>query len=202
MNQMSTCWLTLLSALLLTAGAKADDVVQFNRDVRPILSDHCFRCHGPDSTTREGDLRLDVEKSLFAERKDGAGAIVERGRPTGSSLYRRIVSTDPDERMPPPKAPSSVRQTVVGPLGGQKAVRERLTRTTLTSQLQAVPSSSIPTNCQRRAIHQRDTHSVGRSRCRHAGRFAVQLQPIVITGYAAGDHSVRQRFQFAVAGEL
>src|SRR5436190_4432581 len=84
------------------ADERAPPSIEFNRDVRPILSDHCFRCHGPDSTTREADLRLDVEKSLFAERKDGV--IVERGRPMSSPLYRRLVSTDPDEKMPPPKS--------------------------------------------------------------------------------------------------
>lgn len=77
----------------------ARDGVRFNRDVRSILADNCFQCHGPDSASREADLRLDTQEGLFAER-DGA-AIVVPGAPDGGELFRRISSDDPDERMPP-----------------------------------------------------------------------------------------------------
>jgi hypothetical protein len=90
----------VVSSRVGAADETAAGSIQFNRDVRPILADHCFRCHGPDSTTREAELRLDVEESLFAVRK--TGPIVERGKPLTSSLYRRILSTDPDVKMPPP----------------------------------------------------------------------------------------------------
>ncbi|MFM8537499.1 MAG: PSD1 and planctomycete cytochrome C domain-containing protein [Planctomycetaceae bacterium] len=74
------------------------DTVVFNRDIRPILSDHCFACHGPDGGKRQADLRLDDRASALA-----AGAIVP-GRPEESGLVARIRSLDPDLVMPPPEA--------------------------------------------------------------------------------------------------
>ena len=72
--------------------------VEFNRDVRPILSDNCFLCHGPDKNRRKADLRLDLrDEALKAE------AFVP-GKPDESELVARIFSTDPDELMPPPKS--------------------------------------------------------------------------------------------------
>jgi hypothetical protein len=76
--------------------------VRYDRDVRAILSDRCFRCHGPDSGKRQAELRLDVEESATAVR-DGRAAIVP-GSPEKSELVRRISSTDEDVRMPPPKS--------------------------------------------------------------------------------------------------
>ena len=66
------------------------DSVQFSRDVRPILSDKCFKCHGPDAESRAADLRLDV-------REDAAGVLEIED----SELLRRITADDPDELMPP-----------------------------------------------------------------------------------------------------
>ncbi len=86
------------AVLLLAAGANcgmADNRVQFNRDVRPILSDNCFQCHGPDAGHRQGDLRLDVREAAVE-----FGAIVP-GKPAASALVARILSEDADERMPP-----------------------------------------------------------------------------------------------------
>jgi hypothetical protein len=76
----------------------ADDRVEFNRDIRPILSDKCFFCHGPDANKREADLRLDDREAAI----DG-GAIAE-GSPDDSELLRRVLSDDPDEIMPPPSS--------------------------------------------------------------------------------------------------
>lgn len=76
--------------------------VEFNRDIRPILSDHCYQCHGPDSARRKAGLRLDQEASAKAAR-DGRHAIVA-GDLAASELYRRITSSDDDERMPPVKS--------------------------------------------------------------------------------------------------
>jgi len=73
----------------------ADDQVSFNRDVRPILSDKCFFCHGPDAAKREAELRLDVRDVAVA-----AGAINPES-PNESELLRRIASSDPDVVMPP-----------------------------------------------------------------------------------------------------
>ena len=77
----------------------AEDRIDFNRDIRPILSDKCFRCHGPDSATREAGLRLDLEDDAKAER-DGHFVIVA-GKINESELIRRIQSDDQSQRMPP-----------------------------------------------------------------------------------------------------
>ena len=76
--------------------AEADDKVLYNRDIRPILADACFSCHGPDSASRKADLRIDRSEDAVA-----AQAIVP-GRPDDSEVLRRILSSDPDEVMPPP----------------------------------------------------------------------------------------------------
>ena len=74
--------------------------VDFGRDIRPILSNHCFQCHGPDAEHREADLRLDEEGSAVTDR-DGY-AVVDRKNPENSELLSRIDSLDPDTVMPPP----------------------------------------------------------------------------------------------------
>lgn len=79
-----------------SATIAADPAIQYNRDVRPILADACFKCHGPDSASRAADLRLDQRDAALA-----AGAIVP-GKPDESEAIRRIESTDADEVMPPP----------------------------------------------------------------------------------------------------
>jgi hypothetical protein len=86
----------LLCLLLAPAAVAAERPIDFNRDVRPILSDKCFACHGPDENHREADLRLDVEK-------DAKSAIVP-GKPDESELVARITHTSPSKRMPPRKA--------------------------------------------------------------------------------------------------
>ena len=75
--------------------------VKFNRDIRPILSDRCFKCHGPDSQTREAGLRLDRAEAAVAELDSGERAIVPSDLEQ-SEVVRRIRSTDPDLQMPPP----------------------------------------------------------------------------------------------------
>ncbi len=79
----------------------AADAPDFSRDVRPILSQHCFKCHGPDDKARKGGLRLDLRDSATKEAKSGAVALVP-GQPDKSELVARIFSTDEDELMPPP----------------------------------------------------------------------------------------------------
>jgi hypothetical protein len=84
----------------LVGAARADQpAVEFNRDIRPILSDYCFHCHGPDGAKRKAGLRLDTEKGSRAERS-GAPAVVP-GKPEASELYRRLTAADEHERMPP-----------------------------------------------------------------------------------------------------
>ena len=77
----------------------ADEPIDFSRDIRPILSDRCFSCHGPDDKARQAELRLDRREDAFADR-DGTAPIVP-GSPEKSELVRRILSRDPDIRMPP-----------------------------------------------------------------------------------------------------
>jgi hypothetical protein len=92
-----------LPLLALTAlPAFAQDIV-FNRDIRPILSDKCFACHGFDSKTREADLRLDTPEAATAKNDDGKQAIVP-GKPDESLLWQRIITADEDDIMPPPKS--------------------------------------------------------------------------------------------------
>ena len=101
----------LLGLVLLQSSAvvsRAADVqvnrdVQFNRDVRPILSGHCFKCHGPDDATREADLRFDQRDVAIAAAASGSVAIVP-GKPDESELLKRITSADHDVLMPPPAA--------------------------------------------------------------------------------------------------
>lgn len=76
--------------------------VDYNREVRPILSDRCFACHGPDSATREAGLRLDTFEGATAKLESGKQAIIP-GNPKASELFTRIHEKDPDEIMPPPK---------------------------------------------------------------------------------------------------
>ena len=98
-------------SLLIAAAVAAPAPVDFDRDVRPILSEHCFQCHGPDQQRREADLRLDIREGLFAVR-DGT-AIVAPGKPGDSELWAR-VSDQGELRMPPAEAttirPLSKRQ--------------------------------------------------------------------------------------------
>ena len=77
--------------------------VGYRHDILPILSDRCFKCHGPDSASRQAGLRLDLPQAAMAELDSGAKAIVP-GKPAESALIERITSNDPDEMMPPPKS--------------------------------------------------------------------------------------------------
>lgn len=88
---------------LLAQGALAADGPRFDREIRPLLADKCWHCHGPDESKREADLRLDVPDDLQADR-DGRRVIVP-GQPAQSELWRRISSNDPDVVMPPPSEP-------------------------------------------------------------------------------------------------
>jgi len=88
-------------AFVLAALPAAAEPLQFNRDIRPILSDKCFACHGFDEETREAGLRLDEPEGAFKPDKYGNQAIMP-GKPDESFVWERITSTDEDEVMPPP----------------------------------------------------------------------------------------------------
>jgi len=113
-NQVVPLLSRTLLTLIFSASSGTAQNISFNRDVLPILSDACFTCHGPDSETREANLRLDVEKEAKANR-DGFPAIAS-GNPDESELVFRILNEDPDEIMPPPDAhrqlTDSERQTL------------------------------------------------------------------------------------------
>lgn len=98
-----------LFTLLLPASLLAEDAINFSRQIRPILSENCFACHGPDEKKREAKLRLDDEASAKATR-DGVTAIVP-GSIEKSDLIKRIESKDADEVMPPPKLHKTVSPT-------------------------------------------------------------------------------------------
>ena len=90
-------FLALACALNFPAAGLA--AVNFQTEVRPLLSDKCFQCHGPDAATRIADLRLDRNEGLFGHRPNGTPVVP--GDPGSSMLYQRIVHTDPAMRMPP-----------------------------------------------------------------------------------------------------
>src|SRR6476660_8923424 len=95
------CLITLLAGGALFA-ADLPSKVEFNRDIRPILSENCYQCHGPYKNARKADLRLDTKDGLFAPI-DGNSPIVPENLDK-SELYRRITTSDRDDLMPKPKS--------------------------------------------------------------------------------------------------
>ena len=89
-----------LAACYMSAAVAAEDRVDYNRDIRPILADNCYRCHGPDGRQREAGLRLDVDSVVGQRLESGHFAIVP-GKPGQSALLTRIQTSDPGQRMPP-----------------------------------------------------------------------------------------------------
>ncbi len=90
------------TAVAWAADAPIPDKVEYNRDVRPILSDNCFFCHGPDKNKREAELRLDDGTGFTGQGTHAA--VVTPKSPDKSELFRRITAGDPDEKMPPASA--------------------------------------------------------------------------------------------------
>ena len=92
--------LALLIALTVLSGTTATQAagpkLSYNKDVRPILAETCFSCHGPDSAARKGDLRID--------QRDTVLAVIKPGKSADSELIKRILSNDPEQRMPPPES--------------------------------------------------------------------------------------------------
>jgi hypothetical protein len=99
----ATFLIALLSALAtaLVAAADTRPRISYDRDIRPILSDKCYRCHGPDAEAREADLRLDTREGLSAK-------VVVASKPDKSELIARVFSDDDDVRMPPPESKLSL----------------------------------------------------------------------------------------------
>jgi hypothetical protein len=96
----------ILPAILIPAVASAAPL-RYNRDIRPLLSDNCFHCHGPDGSHRKGGLRLDIRGEALKPADSGKPAIVP-GKPEESELMARLHQADPDELMPPPESHKSL----------------------------------------------------------------------------------------------
>ena len=111
---LQSCLVTAAGVLILSTGfgwqVRADAPLEYNRDIRPILADNCFACHGPDSAARKADLRLD-RREAAVER----GAITA-GIPGESELIARIFSDDPEVMMPPPETEKSLTDREKGKL--------------------------------------------------------------------------------------
>src|SRR4051794_14542126 len=110
LDVLALAFLLLTLVILPNNEARADPavpkVVDFNRDIRPILSDNCYQCHGPDKNKRKAQLRLDTKEGLYAAR-EGTTTIVA-GKPESSELFRRVTIQDKNERMPDPKSGKSL----------------------------------------------------------------------------------------------
>jgi hypothetical protein len=92
----------LVGVTTLAACASAADELSFNRDIRPLLAENCFKCHGPDPAPREADLRFDTREMAIA-RRDGSSPAIAPGNAKGSALIIRVSSDDAELRMPPPE---------------------------------------------------------------------------------------------------
>ncbi len=98
-------WPVALAVALALGSAPSGrgEAVRFNRDIRPILSDACFHCHGPDPGTRKAGLRLDTKEGFFAATAKRGPAVVA-GDPEKSPLWQRLITNDADDLMPPPES--------------------------------------------------------------------------------------------------
>ena len=104
-SRISALILSLTVTMLVDGTAQNSHAakIEFNRDIRPILSDACFHCHGPDKNTRESGLRLDIRDEALKAAESGELPIVP-GKPEKSEIIRRILTDDKDDQMPPAKA--------------------------------------------------------------------------------------------------
>jgi hypothetical protein len=98
---LAVCLAAPLPVFSAPPATPAGKPVDFDRDVRPILSENCFACHGPDRGKRKGKLRLDTKEDAFADR--GGYHVLVPGKPADSELYKRVTETDTRRRMPPRK---------------------------------------------------------------------------------------------------
>lgn len=98
-----TTAIILVSVVLAACERKLEPTLSFNETIQPILSENCYGCHGPDSSSRKANLRLDRQESAFAAR-DKDGAAIVPGQPDKSPLIHRVEAKDEKERMPPPEA--------------------------------------------------------------------------------------------------
>ncbi len=102
----SFCTAVCCAFIAQSSTTTGDETIRFNRDVRPILADKCFACHGPDSETVEGDLRLDQPEQVKRN-----GGVIVAGDPEASTFIHRVFSHDQDEVMPPPETNKPLTDT-------------------------------------------------------------------------------------------
>ena len=98
-NKPSILWIAVWISGALASLSQAQDPIDFASQIRPILADNCYACHGPDDNQRATDLRLDQQQSAFQDL--GGYTAIQPGDPEGSELVARIHSEDPDFVMPP-----------------------------------------------------------------------------------------------------
>jgi hypothetical protein len=109
MKPLFLLWIAVSPALHAVPGGPGGPI-EFNRDVRPILSDKCFACHGPDAGKRQAGLRLDRDEVAYKPLASGRTPIVP-GNPAESELARRIRASDPADVMPPPETEKSLSES-------------------------------------------------------------------------------------------
>ena len=105
----------VLAVALAGRAAADEDIVDFARDVRPILSAACFKCHGPDEKSAKLDLRLDTADGALKTTSDRAAFVA--GKPAESEALRRMTASDPDERMPPADSGKSLSEAQIAIVG-------------------------------------------------------------------------------------
>jgi hypothetical protein len=125
---IGNCAVLALGILILHSGCRSGfggdqqlpglpDVVDFNFHIKPILSDRCFKCHGPDRNTLEADLRLDQEESALQKMLENGGHAFVPGKPHKSVAYQRITSQDPELQMPPPDSRLALSEYEIALIG-------------------------------------------------------------------------------------
>ena len=110
MNKLQMSWFLLATMFAAGSGFSQSDKINFSQDIRPILSENCFKCHGPDDEARKSKLRLDRRETALQPAKSGGRAIVP-GKPNESKLISRIMEEDPEEVMPPPSTKKTLTAT-------------------------------------------------------------------------------------------
>jgi hypothetical protein len=138
-------------------GRPAPEVVSYNRDVRPVLSRNCFRCHGQDARSRKAGLRLDIPETAYAEleKHRGKHAIVP-GDPNKSQLFRRITASNIEERMPPPDTHLVLSKRDIALL--DRWIRQGARYERNWAYLPPVESKTLPTPWDSRAANQVDRY--------------------------------------------
>lgn len=94
------------------ADQKLPEVVDYNFHIKPILSDNCYTCHGPDANKRKAGLRLDLESNAFSELPENPGKYpIVAGKPGNSLMYQHVVTDDSKQLMPPPDSQLALNPT-------------------------------------------------------------------------------------------